>query len=357
MKIGILTFHWATNYGAVLQCFALQQTLVEMGHQVEIINYKPRRYDDSLYQFLRQRKFLRLREYFNFRQKEKCISEFRSQKLKLTRRVSTQTDMSHLAHNYDIVISGSDQVMNPHFLMNGEKIGKITPSYFLGFPCKCKRIGYAVSFGCVNYPQSALQVASSHIKKFDAIGVREHSGIDIVKSMGRSDALVVPDPTILMPSTYYLSLADECGINYEYSAPYVYSFFIRNISDRRKTLGTVLDNNILWNNDDTDYTVQGWLCKIKKSQFVITDSFHCMVMCVKLHKPFIVVTNEVGNIGMNDRFFTLLTLLDLDHRLVDKEHLFEIKDIMTEQINWSAVDFIIEQQKEIGLNFLYTSLS
>lgn len=75
MKIGILTFHWATNYGAVLQCYALQSYLESMGHDVKVINYKPRQYDDNLYTFLRFRKFLNLEEYFNNRKKESVLRD------------------------------------------------------------------------------------------------------------------------------------------------------------------------------------------------------------------------------------------------------------------------------------------
>lgn len=69
MKIGILTFHWATNYGAVLQCYALQSYLESMGHDVKVINYKPRQYDDNLYTFLRFRKFLNIKDYLNNRKR------------------------------------------------------------------------------------------------------------------------------------------------------------------------------------------------------------------------------------------------------------------------------------------------
>ena len=70
MKIGILTFHWATNYGAILQCYALQTYLENLGHDVEVIDYKPKQYDDTLYAFFRFRKFLNVCNYFNNRRKE-----------------------------------------------------------------------------------------------------------------------------------------------------------------------------------------------------------------------------------------------------------------------------------------------
>ena len=70
-------------------------------------------------------------------------------------------------------------------------------------------MAYAVSFGCVEYPQESRELAIHYMGAFDAIGVREDTGVAIVESMGRSDAVVVPDPTILLPSEYYDSLATE----------------------------------------------------------------------------------------------------------------------------------------------------
>lgn len=62
-KIGILTFHWATNYGAVLQSYALQEALKELGYEVQIINYKPTKFDNNLWHLILYRKFLRISEY------------------------------------------------------------------------------------------------------------------------------------------------------------------------------------------------------------------------------------------------------------------------------------------------------
>ena len=77
MKIGILTFHWATNYGAVLQTYALQTFLESKGHEVVIINYKPRNYDNNFWTYIRNRKFLKHSLYKNELKKEAALSEFR----------------------------------------------------------------------------------------------------------------------------------------------------------------------------------------------------------------------------------------------------------------------------------------
>lgn len=351
MKIGILTFHWATNYGAVLQCYALQSFLEAQGHDVKVINYKPHQYDDNIFTFLRFCKFLRLKDYFNNRKKESVLMDFRNSHLHQTERVYSFKDIVPIVSQFDAIVSGSDQVMNPSFLMSGEGDGKISPTYFLGFPFNGKRIGYALSFGCVAYPEKARNVAAKYIKDFDIISVRENTGIDIVKQMGRNDTFVVPDPTLLMESKFYHSLADE-SLTQKYTS-YGYCFFIRHIVERKSAINGILNNKrILWNNEDGDYTIQGWLDKIKQAKYVITDSFHCVVMCLKLHKPFIVVTEDKGNKGMNDRFYTLLDKLSLSERIIYKAQLSDILKFQNGVIDWQQVDYSITQTNMVVDNIL-----
>ncbi len=347
MKIGILTFHWATNYGAVLQCYALQSYLESMGHDVKVINYKPRQYDDNFYTFLRFRKFLNCGEYFNNRKKESVLREFRCGHLHQTERVYNCKDIALLASQFDAIISGSDQVCNPSFLMSGEGRGVVSPAYFLGFPFEGRRIGYALSFGCVEYPEIARDVAAKFIKDFDVITVREKTGVEIVKSIGRDDAIVVPDPTLLMKPQFYNQLANECKTTK--SESYIYSFFIRHIADRKPLINNSLKGKcIIWNNEDGDYTMQGWLSKIKHAEFVVTDSFHCVVMCLKLHKPFVVVTEKEGNVGMNDRLYTLLYNIEMLDHIVYKEHASQIIALLDKTTDWTMIDKdIMEKTKSI----------
>lgn len=361
MRIGILTYHWATNYGAVMQCYALQTYLESQGYAVNVINYKPRRYDDSLYAFFRYKKYKHLRTYLKQflenRKRELALSRFRREKLKRTKRVYSYADIPHVIRDYDVVIAGSDQILNPTFLMHGEGQNIITPTYFLGFPFKGKKVGYALSFGCITYPPESLSLATKYIQDFDYVSVREESGTDIASSMDRSDSIVVPDPTILQNSSFYKQLATECLKRAEES--YVYSFFIREVLERKqKITHQLLGRNILWNNDDGDFSIQGWLSKIKNAEYVITDSFHCMVMCLKLHTPFLVVTELKGNVGMNDRFYTLLGKMSLLSVLLHKDDIIIIKPIVSETFyDWTLVDKVLEDYSRVGEDFLKNSLS
>lgn len=352
MKVGILTFHWASNYGAVLQCYALQKYLESLGHDVSVINYKPRHQDRSVWKFFRYRQFRRFHDYLEEIKKDKALKPFRNQYLHLTKRAYYCSEIPLLSQNFDIVISGSDQVLNPSFLLHGDGMRTLTPSYYLGFPFKGKRVAYAVSFGTVNYPERATAIAANYLKSFQRIGVRETSGCEIVRTMGRKDAEIVPDPTILIDSSVYLDLANKTTYC---TKPYIFCFFIRNVEARKEGLKPYICNkNTLWNNDDNDYSLNNWLSKIHNSNFVITDSFHCVVMSLKYHKPFVVVTEQKGNVGMNDRLFTLLSVAELTDRIVYKEDLGVIDSLISQKVCWQNVDVKLEKYRQVGVDFLST---
>lgn len=337
MKIGILTFHWATNYGAVLQTYALQTYLESKGHEVFIINYKPQLFDHTLKNYIFSLQFLRHSHYVQELRKEKSIDMFRKEKLHLTKRVFSYNEIPGVIKGLDAIISGSDQVLNPSFLMNGEGRRVQTPVYFLDFKFEGKKIAYAVSFGCTDYPASALPLAKKLIHNFDIIGVRESSGIEIVKSLGRNDAVKVPDPTLLLSDNVYYKLSEKSDISI--TANYTYCFFIRNIKERIQQLNDLqLNSKLVWNNDDGNYLINDWLRKIRGARLVITDSFHCVVMCLKMHVPFVAVTEKKGKVAMNDRLFSLLTPLQLENYIIHKSCLSSIKENMAVNYRWESVD-------------------
>lgn len=351
MKIGILTFHWATNYGAVLQTYALQTYLISQGHDVCIINYKPKIFDFNCVNFLRARQYRDILGYYEKVKKEKCLARYRLKHLKLTERVFTTCEVSKIANRYDIIISGSDQVLNPYFLKGGEGKGELSPAYFQGFPFSGRRIAYAVSFGCNVYPVSLNGIARQYIKNFEEISVREASGIDIVQNMGGKTPLVVPDPTALLLPSYYIDLLHES--NFKGTEEYVYSYFIRNIHARQKEIPNFIkDEKIMWNNDDQDYTLESWLKKIYLAQFVITDSFHCVMMCLLLSKPFVAITELPGKDGMNDRLFTLLEPIGLCDRILYKENLCRLPQLRHSGLNNDIVNRVLHQMRETGHSFL-----
>lgn len=111
MRIGILTFHWSTNYGVILQAYYLQDYLLKQGHDVEIVNYTSRKYDFSWLVFIRNPRMLkRLRRELSNRKNEQKLASFRNQYHRMTKRFSSIREFDDSLNQYDVLISGSDLV-------------------------------------------------------------------------------------------------------------------------------------------------------------------------------------------------------------------------------------------------------
>lgn len=342
MKIGILTFHWATNYGAVLQSYALQKYLEKKGHNVEIINYKPKRYDFSWKKYLLHPFSIRhIKRDSIHNNKENLLTIFRNTHLNLTKRYFSYKELGEISSKYDVVISGSDQILNPSFTILGE--GCPTPTYYLRFVKEgVLKIGYAVSFGCTIYPNVAYDEAKQWIVNFDKIGIRENSGKDILESFDyKKEVSVVPDPTVLEGR----SLFEDIDI----VKPKLDDYFC--VCVLRKNIKVDSNTNIFYI-DETNHPVsmEEWLGYILYSKGLITNSYHGMIMAILLHIPFVVLLEKDRGIGMNDRFFTLLNRIGLNDRIASNDSMIDI--ILGNTIDWESVDVLIAQYRNDGEDFL-----
>lgn len=341
IKVGILTFHWATNYGAVLQAFALQTVIQQMGCKVNIINYKPRRYNINMWTFIRSRKFLSLRSFFYTLKKEYRMKEFRAKYLITTPRYFTQTELREKCKDFDVLISGSDQVLNVSFLQYGE--GGESTAYYLDFGGKeVNRVYYGASFGATNYPKNLLKKVIPIVAHINAISVREMTGQKIFRDMGREDTVVVPDPTLLIPIDSYLE-----KFNIAKTKQFSNTYFVYMLRGKLKNIKQKLPQNICISKNET---IEKWLSMIYTSKAVVTNSFHGVIFCVLSHTPFLVVLSTKKNEGMNDRFFTMLTKLGLEDRITT-EFEFNI-NLMDRTIDWLKVDENIIKYKNTGITFL-----
>lgn len=335
MRIGILTFHWATNYGAVLQSYALQEYLQEKGYDVEIINYKPYWYDFWL-KYIRRPWLLRnLKKDLLGRRKERKLMSFRKKYLNLTRRYYSNNQMKNSYFDYDIVISGSDQILNPTYTLSGEE--SPTSAYFLtAFP-NSMRIGYAVSFGCNEYPEKALRYAKSWIVNFDRIGVREQTGLSILKSMEYPrEGKVVPDPTILRGR----ALFKEIAIEHIEEKDYICAYILRKHVEIKNEKVVYIDDF------HNPLSMEQWLGVIIGSKYLITNSYHGMIVAILNHIPFSVLADAFD---MNDRFYTLLNYLELTDRILSGISEFSLSNI--EVIDWENVETKLSTYRQIGCDF------
>lgn len=341
MKVGIITYHWACNYGAVLQTYALQQYLINKGYNVEIINYKPFIYDLSLSAILFHPSKLKnykieIRNYI----KEKRLQQFRKKYLKLSKRYSSYTQLEKENFDYDVVISGSDQVLSPWFTLTGE--GGPTPTFFLSFVSQCQRIAYGASFGCLVYPDEACFYAKRWIQNFDRIGLRENSGFEILENLQYNKMLkvLVPDPILL----YGKKIFSEINISHLGRHDYYCTYVLRSEI-------VITNTNVVYIDPKHSFlSMEKWIGMIAGSQGLITNSYHGMIVAILFHIPFVAIMEEGAWAGMNDRFYTLLKQISLTDRIVTNSDniISEIK----RPIDWDDVDNKIALFRKAGDSFL-----
>lgn len=331
MKIGIITFHWAANHGAIIQAFALQKYLQQTSPHcdIQIIDYYPPRYKKTIKGIFRtMHPGAIIKNYKEYR-KDRLLQDFRNN-LKRTRYFSSEKELSECASDFDVVICGSDQIWNEFFTLHGER--GVTTAYFLSFCPNSKKIAYAASFGFVEMKEEMKKIVKPLLEKFSAISVRENSGKRILNDLGIPCEKVC-DPTFLVDKTLYQNLAKWDG-DHNIVAKYIL---------RKQTNVTLsLINALIARNQNSTVvnletlSMEKWLGAISKAKCCITNSFHCSVFSILFHTPFYIIKETQTRSGMNDRLSTLLDALGLSERIV--ESCDTIDNIVAKDIDWNQVD-------------------
>lgn len=194
-KVGIVTFHNADNLGAVLQAFSLQQTLENhCSVQAQVIDYKCPMIEStkhiqkphSLKGFV---KSIFLLVYYFI--KRRGFAKFRKKKLVCSPCSYTTETIGQCGGEYDILITGSDQVFNPGCSGNDT-------TYFLDFATSSvKKLSYAASIGTYHYQAEEAPKIASLLQDFQGLSVREESAAAELSRIGVEGAMVHPDPVIL----------------------------------------------------------------------------------------------------------------------------------------------------------------
>ena len=373
MRIGILTLPLHTNYGGILQAYALQTVLERMGHEVVVFDkilpepslplWKcPFVYSKRLVNKLLGRKdnIVFLEQYVS---KIKPIIQQNTNKfIKIyIHRVSFKTFAKIPdADTFNAIIVGSDQVWRPIYF-GEDHIDDAFLAFARGW--NIKRIAYAASFGVDKWEYSPVQTETckSLLHNFDAISVREESGVKLCREFFECKAQLVLDPTMLLDKSDYVKIIKTSNVPKSKGNLLVYildetpdkTALIKNIADKYNLkpfrVGSNTEKNHAPLNERIQPPVEEWLRGFYDAEFVITDSFHACVFAILFEKQFVVIGNKKR--GMS-RFISLLSLFGLENRLI------------AENSNVSAVDYIdftllrnrLAELKEKAMSFLYKSL-
>lgn len=342
----ILTFSKVYNRGANLQCFALMNVIQKLGFNVSFLDIQLPKSKMNFKGF-----FFEIINNF-------LASRFRKKVgFKYTRQYNSFQELQINPPKSDYYIVGSDQVWNP------EITNYLDPRvYFFCFlPFDSKKFAYAASFGLdywvkTNYDNEILD----SLKTFASIGVREKSGIDICRNIFSIENVEhVLDPSLLLSKEELLLLIKK---QKKSKKNLIFSYLLYEDQDIIKILD-VITKNLNSNNDNKGisrllkkiYGVSSWLFKIYNSDFVITNSFHCMAMSIVLHKKFIVIPTFPNR---EERMLSLLKILGLENRFIPNLIAAESSiNILREEIDYLRVDKILEIEKEKSFNFIKTQFS
>ncbi len=327
MKVGTITFHWANNYGAVLQAFALQQFLLKNGYDTEVLDYKP----GKLYFHELIKEVLTARDKLKKRRK---IHKFVRKNIRVSHKKAYKSRTISKLNNYDTVVCGSDQIWNEWLLFHAEKEPCL--AYYLGtLPDNIKKISYAASFGTNILTDKTKEIVGPVLSNFRGVSVRENTAIDMLKDIHLS-ATRVCDPTLLLGADDYKALFDNSTVQRKKVFPFILHKGQTNANDVVKYVKKKL-NDI--SDSDQILSVPEWLSSIANCDIVVTNSFHATVFSILFHKNFIVLPVDGKN--MNDRITTLLETVGLSNRFCKNSE--DIDFCIIDEADWETVDKCVDE--------------
>ncbi|ROR31466.1 polysaccharide pyruvyl transferase [Mobilisporobacter senegalensis] len=355
MKVGIITFHNYNNYGAILQSYALQKILYNLGCESEIIDYncnyisKPYRYIN-----LKQKGFFTylfgVIGFICYLPRKKRCNEFR--KLMNYSISVNNSNINSLSNAYDYYISGSDQVWN-YKLTNFDK------NYFLEFVNdNKKKLSYAASFGLSNIQNQYRQEYAKLLSKFNKILVREKQGANIVNDLIGQVPEVVLDPTLLLTQDDWINVSSDIKRKKEYILVYQLGFSKRLINFTKKLsretsceilfipfpLGKSIKCRPLINIGPKE-----WLGLFKNAKYIVSDSFHGIIFSVLFNKNFFA---EVSGQHKNSRAENFLSQFGLKDRIISNDY----KVQLTQDIDYTVINERINIAREKSIESLKNML-
>lgn len=363
MKIAIITFHRAINYGAVLQAWALQEQLKRMGHDVRILDYNSKQmkaYTKAFNMFGQNRSlksYIKAAVYAPYRGYK--ISKFRKfvrKWLNVTSRLK-QSDLCQMDKQFDLFITGSDQVWN-------DFLAGFDGAYFLDFVTKReKKASYSASFGFESVPVELVSEYKERLNSISKISVRENTGRNIVYDLLEREVPITVDPTLLLDMNSWMPMINvgsrknfkkyiliytlnpikhlmNCAFDIaekEDLAIYYISLDIKNLRDYRECnrLKHLLAPS-----------PENFLDLLYNAEWVLTNSFHGTVFSIIFHKKFY---SEVDyGFQKNDRIISLLESLGLNSQKISENRPTQT----SYDIDWANVEKLLNNYRSQSLFFL-----
>lgn len=362
-KIALLTFHDSLSYGAILQCYSLYKTIVNLGYEIDVID------------FIRDNKvkikslktlliyFVMIFRGFVFYKKQKILKnkfyEFKNSRMSFTEKKYTSiNDMMNLVAKYSTIIVGSDQVWNPS--------NPHLEVYGLGyFPDNIKTIAYAPSIGSEELSSEHERKLYQAINKIKYLSCREKSGCELLNRLLNKEVLHVLDPTLLLDNTEWEKVMSP--VNGVTKNQYVLCYFLGSMKYQRtyaKYISQKLSLPIVYiwgspmedykSNVITDCSPEEFVWLFRHAAFICTDSFHGVSFSINFKKNFFAFKRRGYNSKQSyvTRISSILELLNLSDRYLDWDTLIDRCEINTVYDNYDR----LKDMKRVSMEYLDTSI-
>ena len=367
VKLKTATVTWVSwpNYGSYLQAYALQQSILKLGfdnliiddHRIVESKRPVRGVSFIIKNYIKcLLKRIKLKSDINSL-RNSLFLDFKNKYLMLD---NDYKSIDELNNRYNVFVAGSDQIWYP-----SEEI--FDPYYYLAFTNK-KKISYAPSIGASVYPEYYKTKVKRLLNSFSHISVREERGKELLGAFIDSSIQVVLDPTMLLSVEDWNLVSNK---NTTCETPYCLLYLLSNnvnyikwAKENAKKRGLRLVSISDISSSCTSYVDEvkaagpsEFISLIRNAEFIYTDSFHATVFSIIYHKNFVTFQRfkNTATINQNSRLLYLFQLTNIRGRFMTEEDAVNmIEEIPS--INYSAVDEILNRQRDLSLQYLKNSI-
>lgn len=354
MRIGIITMPLLSNYGGILQNYALQTVLKEMGHQPITFKVGKKGYGAWLLSAIKALVRLRFPSSppWIFCKRFAGMERFVEQYIDITHRLDTFSSSHIDQFKLDALCVGSDQVWRPIY-MYSMHLEDMFFHFAMNRPML--KFSYAASFGVSDWEFSEEQTrnCSVLIKQFKGISVREESGVELCRKFLGVDAQWVLDPTLLLTVAHYEKLCLHIPKSPEFLYAYILDItdkkiqFIHRVANQLGLKAVIVSAGASINADDCP---EKWLSCFRDASFVITDSYHGTIFSIIFKRQFLVFANTHRG---NARFDSLVKGLGIISQMVDENSQIEVDKTP----DWNAIDTHLLEWKTKSYRYLDSMLN
>lgn len=368
INVGILTFHASYNFGSVMQAYAMQKVINDLGFESTIINFRPMSQKDKyslfpLYDGYKTilRNMLQLRFIWMKKRSNMLYEDFIKNSLNLTEECNTCADLKKL-EDFDIYLAGSDQIWGydiPEFMSSKEDI---RPVYYLSY-FKGYKFSYASSTGIATL--NDLRKYAPLMLEFNALSTREESGSGIINELTGRNVSTVLDPTFLLSHKEWFEFAlnQPCIIESKY-------ILIYSLQGRRKAkIWKRLIDKLLLNHDIKIVTIMPFspfekvgtinradagpmeiLNLFTNAEYVFTDTFHGMSFAIHMRKSFTVFEEKQADFRKRN----ILKLLSMESR--ETNNIEDCLKMYDNKFDYSKIEDVIKKNVDMSLEYIKKAL-